>query len=184
MAYMHLEKFKKALMHFEKAQYIVPEYSKTYVQIGYIYYLKQKFSIAVDYYREALKRNKKDLGVLVLIGNIFFSRNQLEVAKKYYEESLKIDHRYANGLIGSAKIHFIKGEYIKALTLLKSVKTDQEYDKEFHYYFGECSYKLKDYTNAAKHYEILLKFKYDKFFIRHSPALIKHKLELSRKFIP
>ena len=128
VAHMYLENFPKALLHLEKARYIVPQYSKTYVQIGYIYFLKQKYSIAIDYYRKALRRNKKDLNILVLIGNIYLSRNQMEIAKKYYDESLRINHRYANGLLGRAKIHFHKKEYIKALTLLRSVKTDQEYD--------------------------------------------------------
>jgi tetratricopeptide (TPR) repeat protein len=183
MCYLHLSDFKKALLNFTKAQAVVPEYYGTYLQIGEVYHRMNRDREAIDYYREALKKNKKELNTYVLIGDIYLHRNQVQAAKKYYDECLAINSRFPNGLLGRAKIHFRQGEYHKALVLLKSIDTSGEYDKSLHYYFAECAYKLRDYATASRHYEILLRHKNDKFFITNSIVLIEHKLSLSNRFI-
>ena len=183
VAYLYLEEFKKALVHFEKARLIVPEYSRTYLQIGFIYSIWKKENMSIDYYREAQKRNNKDLDTYILIGDIYYNRNQIDMAKKYYDASLRVNHRFPNGLLGRAKIHFIRGEYIKALFLLKSIDISGDYDRSYHYFYAECAFKLQDYRTASEHYEKMLKFRNDKFFLTNSPALIEHKLNLSRRFV-
>ena len=183
LAYMHLEKFPIAMMHFEKAQMIVPDYSRTYLQMGYIHVLWNKENTAIDYYREGMKKNKKELNTFILIGDIYYNRNQVEIADKYYTASLNINPRFPNGLLGKAKIHFKREEYYKAIVMLKGINTSGDYDKSYHFFFAESAFKLKDYNTAAIHYEKLMEFRNDRFFITNSPALIKHKLELAKKFI-
>jgi len=183
ICYLHLSDFKKALLNFTKAQAVVPEYYGTYLQIGEVYHRINRDSEAIDYYREALKKNRKELNTYVLIGDLYLHRNQIQVAKKYYDECLNINSRFPNGLLGRAKIHFKQEEFYKALVLLKSIDTSREYDKALHYYFAECAYKLRDYNTASRQYEILLQHKNDKFFITNSIGLIEHKLSLSNRFI-
>jgi tetratricopeptide (TPR) repeat protein len=183
LSYVHTGKLKKAMLNFNKAKMLVPEFSETYMQIGYIYQRWYRDSEAIESYREALKRNREDLNTFIVIGNVFFSRNQFEMAKKYYDAALKIDHRYPNGLLGRAKIHFKQKEFIKAIVLLKSIDTSQEYDKSLHYYFAESAFKLQDYKTASKHYTILLENINDKFFLTNSASLIRHKLDLSNRFV-
>jgi len=179
--YIHLDDLKRALLNFQKAAAVVPEYYGVYLQIGGIYQHWNRDNDAIRLYREALKRNKGDLGAYVLIGDLFLQRNQLEVAKKYYDACLKIDRLFPNGLLGRAKIHFKRGEYYKALVLLKSIDTRGEYDKSLHYYLAECSFKLQDYKTASEQYKILLQFKNDKFFLANSIGLIEYKLYLSNR---
>jgi tetratricopeptide (TPR) repeat protein len=179
--YIHLDDLKRALLNFQKAAAVVPEYYGVYLQIGGIYQHWNRDNDAIRLYREALKRNKGDLGTYVLIGDLFLQRNQLEVAKKYYDACLKIDRLFPNGLLGRAKIHFKQGDYYKALVLLKSIDTRGEYDKSLHYYLAECAFKLRDYKTASEQYKILLQFKNDKFFLANSIGLIEHKLYLSNR---
>ena len=179
--YVHLRDLKKAMLNFHKAQLTVPEFSHTYLQMGYIYQRWNQDYEAVENFREALKRNTGELETFVLIGNVFFKRNQLEMARKYYDAVLKKDHLYPNGLLGRAKIYFKRGRYIKTLVMLKSINTARDYDKALHYYFAESSFKLRDYKTAAREYEKLLSFPNDRFFLTNSPALIRHKLEISRR---
>ena len=181
--YFHLNLLQKALLNFKKAQAVVPEYSGTYLQIGSIYQRWYRDSEAIESYREALKKNRKELNTYVLIGDLFFNRNQVQVAKKYYDACLNIDQRFPNGLLGRAKIHFKQGEFYKALILLKSIDTRGEYDKSLHFYYAECSFKLQDYQTASTQYEILLRHKSDRFFLTNSVVLIEHKLSLSNRFI-
>lgn len=179
---LYMNRLQASLIHFSKAAQLVPEYSKIYLQTGYIYGRLNKESAALDQFRTGLKKNPRELNTYILIGDIYFNRNQLRTAKKYYEAAIHLQPSFPNGLLGLAKIHFKNEEYIKAIVLLKSVNTSEEYDKAFHYYFAESSFKTGDYTTAVEQYETLLKYKNDKFFLVNSMFLIKHKLELSKRF--
>jgi len=181
-AYFFQNKLRRSLLNFQKAQLLVPEYSKTYLQIGFIYERWNLQSEAIEYFRKALKRNSKELDTFVLIGDIFYKRNQIEMAKKYYEASLRIYHRFPNGLLGRAKVFFKQGKYIKTIVQLKSIKPEAEYNKELHYYYAESAFKLRDYKTAYAQYKKLLEFKNDRFYITNSRSLIRHKLEISRRF--
>ncbi|HNW30628.1 MAG TPA: tetratricopeptide repeat protein [Spirochaetota bacterium] len=183
VSYLHLRDLKKSLLHFRKAQAVVPEYYGTYLQMGSIYQQWYRDNEAIDSYRQALKWNKNELNTYVLIGDLFFNRNQLQLAKKYYDQCLRIDHRFNNAVLGKAKVHFKEGDYYKALVTLKAIDTRKEYDRAYHYYYAETSFKLQDYKTASQQYVILLEDKNDKFFITNSVTLIEHKLNLSNRFI-
>jgi tetratricopeptide (TPR) repeat protein len=182
ICYLYLNNLKMSLINFTKAQQVFPEYSRTYLRIGYIYQRWKMESKAISSFREALKRNRKELDTFILIGDIYFQRNQLELAKKYYETSLTIDPRFPNGLLGLAKVLYKKGKFIQSIVQLKTVKTDGKYDKALHFYYAEASFKLRDYKKAAEEYGKLLQFKNDKFFLTYSKELIKHKFDLSKRF--
>ncbi|MCU0847706.1 MAG: tetratricopeptide repeat protein [Spirochaetes bacterium] len=183
MCYIHLDQLKRALLHFEKVAGVVPEYYETYIQIAYIFQRWQQDTEAIRYYREALRKNNRNIDTLVMIGDIFYQRHQIEMAKKYYDASLKIDHRFANGILGLAKIHFKRGEFHKAIILFKSIDISKPYDKSYHYYYAESAFKLRDYRAASEQYQTLLGFKNDRFFLTNSFDLIRHKLNLSKRFI-
>jgi tetratricopeptide (TPR) repeat protein len=185
MGICHLHRNELTLAHlsFTKAQQVVPEYSGTYLQMGYIYQRWNRDSEAVESYREALRRNSGEIGTFVLIGDVFFNRNQLEMARKYYEASLRLKPMFPDGLLGQAKLHFINKKYLNALNLLKAIDTSGRYDKALHFYYAECAFRLKDYETAYRQYEELLKHASDRFFLTNSPALIRHKLYLSKQFV-
>ena len=176
-------KLVEAQLHLEKAVLIVPEYPTTYLQIGYIYSRWGKDSVAIEYFRRALQRNSEELRALIYIGDIYFSRSQYQRAQKYYEASLKINPQLPDGLLGLAKILFKKEEYYKSMVLLKSINQNIDYDKSLHYYFAECAFKMNDYRTAYQQYTMLLKYKTDRFFLTHSLAIIRHKLDISRRFV-
>lgn len=182
ICYLFLNRLDVSRMHFTKAEQLAPEYYRIYMQLGYIYGRWNKESDALQYFRKALKLNPGELNTYILMGDIYFNRGQLSSAKKYYEAALAINHLYPNGLLGLAKIHFMNEEYIKAIVLLKSVDLSGEYDKSLHYYYAESAFKTGDYKTAAREYENLLKYKNDRFFLINSELLIKHKLEISRRF--
>ena len=183
ICYLYLNRLDVAMMHFTKAKHLVPEYDRIYLQIGYIYDRKNDETRALEYFRAALRLNPTELNTYILIGNIYYRRNQISLARRHYERALKINPSYPNGLLGLAKIHFQKEEYIKAIVLFKSIDTSGEYDKSLHFYYAESSFKLGDYRRAAEEYEKLLSFRNDRFFLVNSVLLIKHKLDLSRRFI-
>ncbi len=183
ICYLYQNKLDLSLMNFTKAIQLVPEYYRTYLQMGYIYDRRNSESDALQYFRKALKLYPGDLNTYILMGNIYYNRKQLATAQKYYEAALSLNHLFPNGLLGLAKIHFSNEEYIKAINLLKSVDISGEYDKSLHYYYAESSFKIGDYKTAAEQYEELLKYKNDRFFLMNSTLLIEHKLGLSRRFI-
>jgi tetratricopeptide (TPR) repeat protein len=184
LCYIHLNELDTALLHFTKARQVLPEYPKTYIQIGYIYGRWGKDDLALEQFKSALRCNPRELVAISLSGDIYFSRSQFSMAEKYYSYALELDPRYPNGLLGIAKIHFQREEYFKAIIQIKSIDTASgEYDKSLHYYFAECSYKLKDYKTAFEQYRTLLGFRNDKFFLVNSLVLIEHKMNLAKKFV-
>jgi tetratricopeptide (TPR) repeat protein len=183
LCHVHMNNLNMGLIHLQKALYTFPEYSKTYLQIGYIYQRFGKDSTAIDFFRKSLERNSKELTALTLIGDIYFNRKQYEIAKRYYQASLKIDRKLPNGLLGLAKIHYIREKFYRAIILIKAIDLTRDYDKSLHYYYAECSFNLRDYKTAYEQYSTLLRFRNDKFFLTNSVALIEHKLDLTRRFV-
>lgn len=179
---LYMNRLKESLMHLTKASQIVPEYHLVYLQIGYVYDRMNREADAIEHYRIGLKKNPKELNTYILIGDIFFNRNQLREARKYYNETINIHSRFPNGILGLAKIHYKNREYLKAIVLLKTVDLTGEYDKSYHYYFAESAFKIGDYRMAVEQYETLLKYRTDRFFLVNSVLLIRHKLELSKRF--
>lgn len=183
IACMRKREYDAARIYLEKAMHIVPQNPKIYILIGELYTLTRREDDALILFRKALQINRKELRAIIKIGNIYIQRDQLELAQRYFDAALKINLQYPDAVIGFAKIHFKKGEYYKALIWLKSIDVSKaDYDKAYHYYFAESSFKLKDYKTAYEQYEKLLQFKNDVFFLTHSYALIEHKMNLSRQF--
>ncbi|MCU0845797.1 MAG: tetratricopeptide repeat protein [Spirochaetes bacterium] len=180
---IHLEELSVALVHLNKALQLLPEYSKTWIHIGFIYERTGRDDLAMQYYKSALRHNPRELEAYTLTGDIYFRRNQLEMAARHYDRSLRENPRYPNGLLGRAKIHFERGEYLKAIIQIKSIDTSGEYDKALHYYYAESAFRLRDYQMAFDQYGELLKHRGDRFFLTTSTFLIYHKMELSRRFI-
>lgn len=180
---LFLRDFKRALIYLNKAKSILPEYSRTYLQIGFTYQMMAKEEQAIAHFRQALKVNLYEIESLILIGDIYYFRNQISQAEKYYRATLEMDQSFANGIIGIAKIQFYRKEYASTIITLKGVDTAGEYDKALHYYYAESAYKLMDYRTAYEQYKKLLEFKNDKFFITHARSLIQHKLNLAEKFL-
>jgi tetratricopeptide (TPR) repeat protein len=178
---IHLHRLRDSMEHFKRAQAMVPEFYKIYMQTGYIYQRWNRENSAIDEFRKAVKYNPKELDAIVGIGNIYYERNQLESARKYYEAALRIDPFFPNGLLGSAKIHFKREEFTKTIVLLKSIDMVKDYDRSLHYYYAESAYRQKDYKTAAAQYAVLLTFRNDRFFLTNSSFLIEHKLELARR---
>ncbi len=180
---IHLNRLKMAMQHLRRVEAMVPEFYRVYLQTGYIYKRWNRINDAIDEYRKAVRFNPKELNAFVSIGDIYFERNQMEAAGKYYDAALNIDQFFPNGLLGNAKIHFKKEEFIKTIVLLKSIDITKDYDKSLHFYYAESSFRLRDYKTAASQYEMLLKYRNDRFFLSYSAGLIEHKMEMARRFV-
>jgi len=139
--------------------------------------------ITISFYRDALKKYDRADNVYVMIGNIYLEREQLDMADKYYKAALEISPKSPNARLGQAKILYYRKKYYMALVVLKYIQLDQGYDKSLHYVYGECAYKLGDYKTASDQYNQLLKYRNDKFFLANSVSLIKHKIDLCRRFL-
>ena len=181
LCHLHMNELDKALLHFTKAQQLIPEFSGTYLQTGYIYCRKRRNMEAIREFREAIRQNKRELNALVLIGDIFYMNNEFSMAQKYYDASLTVDPNFPNALLGRAKLLFAKKEYLKTIEAIKKIKLTTEYDKALHFYYAESAYKIADYKTAEEQYSILLKYPADKFFMTIPQSLIEHKIDACRQ---
>lgn len=183
LCYQHLDRLDLALLHLEKARDLLPEFSRTYLQMGHVYERRAREEVAMNFYKQAVKRNPGELSAYTLIGDIYFKRNQVAMANKYYGACLRHNPRFPDGLLGLAKIHFRRGQYFRAINVIRSIDLKGDYDKALHFYYAECAYKLQDYQTAYDQYRALLAFRNDRFFLTNSMALIRHKLDLTKRFL-
>ena len=184
ICYTHKKNFPRANLNLKRAKGVLPEFSWIYIQLGYLSEIQRKFDSALEFYRLALKRDPSNLEAIINIGNIYFNRGQMSGALRYYKKVLKLKKNYANGFLGIGKILFKREKYYKSRVLLKKIdKSKNDYDKSYHFYMAECSYKLRDYKTALNEYQELLKFPNNRFFITTSKEIIKHKISMAKKFV-
>jgi len=181
LCHLHMNELDKSLLHFTKAKQLIPEFSGTYLQTGYIYCRKRRNMEAIRDFREAIRQNKRELNALVLIGDIYYANDEFSMAKKYYDASLTVDSDFPNALLGKAKLLFAQKEYLKAIEEIKKIKISAEYDKTLHFYYAESAYKIADYKTAEEQYSILLKYPADKFFMTTPQSIIERKLNACRQ---
>jgi tetratricopeptide (TPR) repeat protein len=178
---LHMNQPDTALLHFTKAKQLVPELSITYIQTGYINCRKHRSMEAIEDFREAVRRNKREINALVLIGDVFYVNSEFDMAKKYYNAALSVDMEFPNALLGKAKLLFARKEYIKAIEEIKKIKISGEYDCSLHFYYAEAAFKIADYKTAEEQYSELLKYPGSKFFMDIPAHIIEQKIKAARQ---
>ena len=181
LCHLNINELDKALLHFTKAKQLIPEFSGTYLQTGYIYCRKRRNMEAIRDFREAIRQNRRELDALVLIGDIYYANSEFSMAGKYYNASLIIDPDFSNALLGRAKLLFAEKEYLKTIEEIKKIKISAEYNKALHFYYAESACKIADYKTAEEQYSTLLKYPADKFFLTTPQSIIERKIDVCRQ---
>lgn len=184
MTYYLLRDYEKSVSEFSYSYTLMKEWSTIPLHLGYVWERLAKYNKALDYYREAVKINNRDLQAYIALGNLFFLQKSFYRAEKYYRYALKIEPAYTDARFGIAKVLYAHQKYYDAVLLFRRIdlKKFPNYDKALHYYFAESLYKSRAYSEAVQQYELLLRFPESPFFSTYAYELIKFKLELAKKF--
>lgn len=179
---------ENAIRVLEKARGILPAFSGTYLLLGQAYARTGDDRAAVVNFREASKRNRLDLTPLIALGNFYLSRHEMTQARTYFDKVLEIRPDNANARIGLGRILMEKGDPVKARYLLKEIQTEnidgserKDYDRALHYFRAVLATELRDYADAVREYDKLLKDPGDPFFLETSIKDIQRRREIARR---
>lgn len=125
-AYFGKNNHEKALECFDFVLALDSDSTSTLVTKGVILTIMEKYSEAIDSFREALELNENDDAVYSYIGDCFYFQNSYANAVRYYQRSLQINDLNVTSNVGLANIYKIKGEFDRALKYVeKVIKSDE-----------------------------------------------------------
>lgn len=143
-----------AIINFQISTEKKPDYYEAYIILG-LRFADRKDSVALDYYRNALRIKPKSIEAMYNTAMFYQNNKQLNKAMSVYEEIVtKIDssHKYSYFNMGYISLeHF--HDYGKAISLFtRAAQSDQEYIDAF-YNIGVCYERLKDKKKASEFYK-------------------------------
>lgn len=123
------KKYNQAIKNLEKALKI-EENIETFHNLGYIYLLKGKRNIAIDYFNKCLEIDKDNLGAHLNIAIAYFNGFSNEIALYHINEAIRIDHKCYKALSVKGEILRYLGELDDAITCFNEcLKYDSKNDQ-------------------------------------------------------
>jgi len=152
--------------------------------IGILYYGKQDYASAQDYFTTALKK-KTYWKAYLSLANINMMDGNLAEATKNYEKAYSLNKSDAECKISYARILSKTGEIRKATPLFRQLLHKKAYASAAYTGLGDCDYRKKNFDEAANNYcKAVEKDQFNEY--AHvglgNIALQKSKLEEARNF--
>lgn len=103
IAYHQMGQLDLALMSYENATRLNPNYAEAMNNIGTVYYSKKDYKKAEEYFRKALELNPNSASIYSNLGTALFARKRYEEAIKAYQKALELDPEVfkRRGTVGS-----------------------------------------------------------------------------------
>lgn len=140
--------------------------SKAKLQIGIINYELKRFQDAEKFLIELIEDTTDDVSranASLILGTISLERKNFKTAKASYELAISLidpsNEDYSDALLGLAISNFYLNNYDVVITILNQIlnrKNIREIDK-VRFYLGESYFIKKQYRDAVKEYEEVLK---------------------------
>lgn len=105
---------------YEKSVALNPHSAGSLVNLGTIWYKRDKFDKAREYYTRAIQADERYPLAYFNLGNLYDEEGDLEMAERYYMRALEINPGYADAHFNLALIHERNGEAMKAVRHWKS----------------------------------------------------------------
>lgn len=176
LAYQELNDTNKAIKNFQIAVNKKPDYFEPYNLLGILYAAKND-TIAIEYYKNAIKLQPKNIQVYYNLA--LFLQNQEQIVRalnKYNYIVTKLDTAYSNAYFNMGYINMIYlKNYKKAISYFTKVIDLNYTDVRAYYNRGYCYEKLNDNKNAKIDYSTALKIS------RNYPLAIEGLNRLSKK---
>ena len=91
IAYHQMGQLDLALMSYENATRLNPNYAEAVNNIGTVYYSKRDYKKGEQYFRRGLKLNPESASIYSNLGTALFARKRYEEAIKAYQRALELD---------------------------------------------------------------------------------------------
>jgi Flp pilus assembly protein TadD len=149
----------KALQEFQKAQAATPREPDVYVGLGQTYHQKGAFEESEKSYLQALKLRPDDPLTENNLGALYLDMKRLDDAIRYFGKASS-SMTFTNAEVaftGLGYAHFLKGEYLEAITAYeKALAHNRNYARahmrlgEVYYAMGKTDRAIGEYLQALK----------------------------------
>jgi tetratricopeptide (TPR) repeat protein len=156
--YLEANEIEKAILSFNNAIRIGPEYSLGYSGLGLCYYYKEQYDKAIEYCNKAIEYDKNNEKSYRYLGSIYTTQKDFNRAIECFSQSILIDPNSQSAYVGRGGVYAVKGDTKKAiLDFQKAIELDKNDDFSLSalamLYYNEHSYS-KAITYAKMSLEI------------------------------
>jgi tetratricopeptide (TPR) repeat protein/tRNA A-37 threonylcarbamoyl transferase component Bud32 len=105
----------KAIVEFNKALELDPNYGDVHNQLGYVYLDMGDFPKAVEHFKKYVFLNPGEANPLDSLASAYYAMGRLDEAIANYKETLKINPDFESSYFGVGYIYALKAEYAEAM---------------------------------------------------------------------
>ncbi|KAF2791592.1 TPR-like protein [Melanomma pulvis-pyrius CBS 109.77] len=150
------EEYDKAMYAYRCAISADNRHYNGWYGLGEVYQKLGKYDVAEKHYRAAAQINPTNALLAVRIGSVLDRMKKTQPALVQYITALNIDPRSTLARFRKAQIHLKLGAPMDALKDLEYLKDAAPDDANIHFLLGRTYKKLRDRTNAIRHFTIAL----------------------------
>ena len=107
--------FEKAIVEFNKALELDPNYGNVHNQLGYVYLDMGDFPKAVEHFKKYVSLSPGEANPLDSLAEAYFYMGQLDEAIANYKEALRINSGLESSYFSIGYIYALKAEYAEAM---------------------------------------------------------------------
>jgi tetratricopeptide (TPR) repeat protein len=113
---------------------------------------QKDYEQAVTYFREAVRRDKKNAKLYNKLGLVELKNNNLENARLDFEKASKLNKKYADGFNNLGAVYYIQKNFGQATKYFKKAVALEETRPAFHVNLGAAWYSQKKMDRAINEY--------------------------------
>ena len=125
-----LKEYDNAILYFQKAIQLNPQYSNAYINLGNVYYEKHIPDKAIQLYEKAIELNPQNAPAYENMGNAYADKGNLDKAIQLYEKAIDLNPQDSGAYFNLGVTYGEKGNLDKAIELYEKVieLNPQRYD--------------------------------------------------------
>jgi tetratricopeptide (TPR) repeat protein len=127
--------------------------SSLYYLIGKIYYEKDEYDKAIEFYSQAINLNPKDDNAYNNMGIAYANLKEYDKAITAFQKAIELNPKYDIAYNNMGLAYNGLKEYDKAITAYQKAIEINPKDDEAYYNIGNAYYNLKGYDNAITAYQ-------------------------------
>ncbi len=151
-AYASLAQYDDALQALEFATLINPYYEDAYFDYAELLYQQGHLNRAAEVYHYIFHTFEWEEEAFANFVDILIRLHRLSEAQQWIDKYLRFDPEYDKILFFAGKVHFLKGQYKKAIHYFKKALASNWIDETYLLGLAKAYEKLKAYKIAEKYY--------------------------------
>jgi transglutaminase-like putative cysteine protease len=126
-------------------------------KLGYLYYDKQLYSMAMDEFKRAEKLDPSDSSMIYTMSDVLGRLNREEESIVYLKRVLELDPSHIDAVSDLGWMYFKVHKTEEGIAVLKKATADFGFDQGFEMTLGTLYSERYEYVESKRHYEAAIK---------------------------